>query len=86
VIVSEMPLRQFVARAAQLGWAGSTAPIAPSHGNWFALDCGVTDRVLLSVFLREGADVYRTYTTTAHELSRSTFLTGFLDPALDDQR
>ncbi len=62
VTVSNMPLAQIEAYKAQMGW---TLPFVSSHGTTFAADCGAGGGFMLSVFLSDGADVYRTYSTTA---------------------
>ena len=41
-----------------MGW---TLPFVSSHGTSFADDCGAGGGFMLSVFLRDGHDVYRTY-------------------------
>src|SRR5450432_3949213 len=54
--VSSMPLAQIEAYKARKGW---TMPFVSSHGTTFADDCGAR-YFMLSVFLRDGEDVYRT--------------------------
>jgi predicted dithiol-disulfide oxidoreductase (DUF899 family) len=78
VTVSDMPLAQIEAYKAQLGW---TLPFVSSHGTSFASDCrdGDGDGFLLSVFLRDGTDVYRTYSTTARGVDRLLFVNNILD-------
>jgi hypothetical protein len=58
------------------GW---TLPFVSSHGPAFAGDGGAGGGFLLSVFLRDGANVYRTYTTTGRGIDRLTFVTSVLD-------
>ena len=58
VTVSNMPLAQIEAYKARMGW---TLPFVSSHGTSFSADCGVGAGFMLSVFLRDGTDVYRTY-------------------------
>src|ERR1022692_4372601 len=58
--VSNMPLAQIEAYKARMGW---TVPFVSSHGTTFASDCGADGGFMLSLFLREGDDVYRTYST-----------------------
>jgi hypothetical protein len=41
-----------------MGW---TVPFMSSHGSSFSDDCGAGGGFVLSLFLRDGADVYRTY-------------------------
>jgi predicted dithiol-disulfide oxidoreductase (DUF899 family) len=50
-----------------------------SRGTTFADDCGAGGGFLLSVFLRDGEDVYRTYSTTSRGIDRLTFTTSVLD-------
>ena len=61
-VVSDMPLAQIEPYKAQMGW---TFPFVSSRGTSFSGDCGAGAGFLLSVFLRDGADVYRTYVTAA---------------------
>ncbi|MDQ1720483.1 MAG: hypothetical protein QOI26_217, partial [Pseudonocardiales bacterium] len=65
--VSNMPLSQIQAYKEQMGW---TLPFVSSHGTSFAEDCGADGGFMLSVFLRDGEDVYRTYSTTARGVDR----------------
>jgi len=67
---------QIEAYKARMGW---TVPFVSSHGTSFAADCGVSGGFLLSVFLRDGADVYRTYSTTARGVDRLLFVHNILD-------
>jgi predicted dithiol-disulfide oxidoreductase (DUF899 family) len=67
VTVSNMPLSQIEAYQADKGW---TVPFVSSHGSSFSDDCGAGEGFLLSVFLRDGEDVYRTYSTTARGVDR----------------
>ena len=61
VTVSNMPLAQIEAYQARMGW---TLPFVSSKGTTFADDCGAGGGFMLSVFLRDGDAVYRTYITT----------------------
>jgi predicted dithiol-disulfide oxidoreductase (DUF899 family) len=74
--VSEMPLAQIEGYKAQQGW---TLPFVSSRGTSFAKDCGVDGGFMLSVFLRDGTDVYRTYNTTSRGVDRLMFLHNILD-------
>jgi predicted dithiol-disulfide oxidoreductase (DUF899 family) len=74
--VSNMPLAQIQAYKAEQGW---TLPFVSSHGTSFADDCGVGGGFQLSVFLRDGADVYRTYSTTSRGVDRLVFTNHLLD-------
>jgi predicted dithiol-disulfide oxidoreductase (DUF899 family) len=76
VTVSNMPLAQIEAYKARMGW---TVPFVSSHGTSFADDCGAGGGFMLSVFLRDGADVYRTYSTTARGVDRLVFVNSILD-------
>jgi len=74
--VSNMPLAQMEGYWARQGW---TVPFASSHGTTFADDCGAGGGFMLSVFLRQGDDVYRTYSTTARGVDRLLFPNNVLD-------
>jgi predicted dithiol-disulfide oxidoreductase (DUF899 family) len=76
--VSNMPLGQLEEYRARKGW---TVPIASSRGTTFADDCGAGRGFMLSVFLRNGEDVYRTYSTTARGVDRLLFVNNILDLA-----
>jgi predicted dithiol-disulfide oxidoreductase (DUF899 family) len=76
--VSNMPLAQIEAYKARRGW---TLPFVSSHGTSFADDCGAGDGFSLSMFLRDGADIYRTYSTTARGVDRLLFVNNILDLA-----
>jgi len=78
VTASDMPLPQIEAYKAKRGW---TLPFVSSHGTSFSADCGVSGGFLLSLFLRDGADVYRTYSTTARGVDRVMFIHNILDLA-----
>jgi predicted dithiol-disulfide oxidoreductase (DUF899 family) len=74
--VSNMPLAQMEAYWARKGW---TMPFASSRDTTFANDCGAGTGFMLSVFLRTGEDVYRTYGTTARGVDRLLFVNNVLD-------
>ena len=76
--VSDMPLAQIEAYKARMGW---TLPFASSHGTSFSADCGAGEGFALSMFLRDGTDVYRTYSTTARGVDRLLFVNNILDLA-----
>jgi predicted dithiol-disulfide oxidoreductase (DUF899 family) len=76
VTVSNMPLAQIQAYKAQMGW---TLPFVSSHGTSFSADSGVGPGFMLSVFLRGGTDIYRTYTTTSRGVDRLMFRQNILD-------
>jgi predicted dithiol-disulfide oxidoreductase (DUF899 family) len=74
--VSTMPLDQIEKYKAQMGW---TMTFVSSFGTTFAEDCGAADGFMLSVFLRDGRDVFRTYATTARGVDRLLFVNNILD-------
>jgi predicted dithiol-disulfide oxidoreductase (DUF899 family) len=74
--VSNMPLAQIEAYKAEKGW---TLPFVSSHGSSFADDCGASGGFLLSVFLRDGEDIYLTYSTTSRGVDRLVFANHLLD-------
>ena len=76
VTVSNMPLAQIERYKARMGW---TVPFVSSHGTTFADDCGADGGFMLSVFLRDGEDVFRTYCTTARGVDRLLFVNNILD-------
>jgi predicted dithiol-disulfide oxidoreductase (DUF899 family) len=76
VTVSNMPLAQIEAYKARMGW---TVPFVSSHGTSFAQDCGAGGGFMLSVFLRDGERVYRTYNTTSRGVDRLVFTNSVLD-------
>jgi predicted dithiol-disulfide oxidoreductase (DUF899 family) len=75
VIVSDMPLEQIEAYKQRQGW---TMPFVSSRGTAFAADCGA-DYFMLSVFLRDGEKIYRTYSTTARGVDRLLFANNIMD-------
>lgn len=76
--VSDMPLAQFTAYAADRGWS---LPFASSHGTTFSADCGAGGGFLLSLFIRDGNEVFRTYSTTQRGVDRLVFANNILDLA-----
>jgi predicted dithiol-disulfide oxidoreductase (DUF899 family) len=74
--VSNMPLAQIESYQARMGW---TMPFVSSRGTSFADDCGVGGGFMLSTFLRDGDDIYRTYSTTARGVDRLLFTNNILD-------
>jgi predicted dithiol-disulfide oxidoreductase (DUF899 family) len=76
--VSDMPLAQIEGYKARMGW---TMPFASSHGTTFAADCGAGGGFMLSMFLRDGEDVYRTYSTNGRGVDRLMFVPNILDLA-----
>ena len=78
VTVSNMPLEQMRGYWDRMGW---TVPFASSHGTTFADDCDASRGFMLTLFLRDGDDVYRTYNTTARGVDRLLFVNNMLDLA-----
>jgi predicted dithiol-disulfide oxidoreductase (DUF899 family) len=76
VTVSNMPLAQIEGYKKKMGW---TMPFVSSHGTPFTDDTGAGSLFQLSVFLRDGDDVYRTYATTARGVDRLLFANNVLD-------
>jgi predicted dithiol-disulfide oxidoreductase (DUF899 family) len=76
--ISNMPLEQIERYKAQKGW---TMPFLSSHGTTFADDCGAGGGFMLTAFLRDGTNVYRTYNTTARGVDRVLFVNNMLDLA-----
>jgi predicted dithiol-disulfide oxidoreductase (DUF899 family) len=76
VTVSNMPIDQIQRYRATMGW---TVPFVSSRGNGFTEATGAGDLFQLSVFLRDGADVYMTYATTARGVDRLLFTNNILD-------
>jgi len=74
--VSTMPLAQIEAYKERMGW---TLPFFSSHGTTFASDCGADGGFMLTVFMRDVDDVYRTYNTTARGVDRLLFVNNILD-------
>lgn len=76
VTVSDMPLAQIEGYKARKGW---TVPFVSSRGTSFSQDCGAGGGFMLSVFLRDGDEIYRTYNTTARGVDRLLFVNNILD-------
>jgi predicted dithiol-disulfide oxidoreductase (DUF899 family) len=76
VTVSNMPLAQIEGYKKKMGW---TMPFVSSHGTPFTDDTGAGSLFQLSVFLRDGDDVYRTYATTSRGVDRLLFANNVLD-------
>ncbi|MFI9010134.1 DUF899 family protein [Actinosynnema sp. NPDC053489] len=76
VVASDMPLEQIERYKARMGW---TMPFVSSRGTSFAADCDAGGGFMLTAFLRDGDEVYRTYSTTARGIERLVFTTGVLD-------
>jgi predicted dithiol-disulfide oxidoreductase (DUF899 family) len=56
-------------------------PFVSSRGTSFSDDCGAGGLFGLSMFLRDGADVYQTYFTTNRGVDRLLFVNNMLDLA-----
>jgi predicted dithiol-disulfide oxidoreductase (DUF899 family) len=76
--VSDMPLEQMQRYWAENGW---DVPFYSSRGTTFSADSGAVGGFLLSLYLRDGEDVYRTYTTTQRGVDRLLFVNNLLDLA-----
>jgi len=76
VTVSDMPLSQIASFWQRMGW---TVPFYSSRGSAYSADCGAGGGFGLSVFLRDGDDVYRTYFTTGRGVDRLRFDFNTLD-------
>ncbi|MBM9503194.1 DUF899 domain-containing protein [Actinacidiphila acididurans] len=76
VTVSNMPLAQIEQYKEKMGW---TMPFVSSRGTSFSADCDAGNGFMLTVFLRDGDDVYRTYSTTARGIEKLVFSTGVFD-------
>lgn len=74
--ISNMPLLQIEDYKTRMGW---TLPFVSSRGTSFAADIGAGKGFALSVFLRDGEDVYRTYTTKSRGVDRLAFIHFILD-------
>ncbi|HET6988130.1 MAG TPA: DUF899 family protein [Kribbella sp.] len=76
--VSDMPLDQMAGYWKRMEW---TVPFASSAGTTFSADCGAGGGFLLNLFLRDGDDVYRTYSTGQRGVDRLLFVNNMLDLA-----
>lgn len=68
--MSNMPLEQIERATAERGW---TMPFYSSRGTTFAHDCGANGGFVLTAFLRDGDEVFRTYSTTQRGVDRLLF-------------
>ena len=64
-------------RPTRPGWVGPCHSCRRGHS--FSQDCGAGGGFMLSVFLRNDGDVYRTYATTARGVDRLLFVNNILD-------
>jgi predicted dithiol-disulfide oxidoreductase (DUF899 family) len=74
--VSNMPLDQIEGYKAVRQW---TMPFVSSRGTTFADDCGAGDGFLFSLFLRDGDEIFRTYSTTQRGVDRLLFSNNVAD-------
>src|SRR6266700_2727052 len=83
VLVSKAPLKSLQAYRKRMGW---TLPWFSSAGSDFNRDFGVTtsegETFGLSVFIRDGARVFRTYFTNGRGVEALGSVWTFLDPTL----
>lgn len=75
--VSEMPIEQIQDIKNREGW---TMPFVSSRGTTFYADSGV-EGFMLSVFLRDGDQIYRTWNTVSRGVDRLMFIHNILDIA-----
>lgn len=73
--ISDMPIEQIEEIKRREGW---TMPFVSSRGTSFFTDNGVVGFMLM-VYLRDGDDIYRTYTTGSRGVDRLMFLHNILD-------
>jgi predicted dithiol-disulfide oxidoreductase (DUF899 family) len=76
VTVSNMPLPQITALKQRMDWS---MPFVSSHGTSFSDDTGAGAGFGISVFLRDGDDIYQTYFTTRRGADRLRFDFNLLD-------
>lgn len=74
--VSTMPLAQIEAYKAARGW---TLPFVSSRGTTFSDDCGAGGGFRLSMFLRDGDEIFRTYDTGSRGVDRLLFTNSVKD-------
>jgi predicted dithiol-disulfide oxidoreductase (DUF899 family) len=75
-VVSDMPLAQIEEYKARKGW---TLPFVSSRGTTFKDDCEVGGGFRLSVFLKEGEQIFWTYYTTSRGVDRMLWDYSILD-------
>jgi predicted dithiol-disulfide oxidoreductase (DUF899 family) len=68
--VSDMPPEQIEGYRAERGWK---VPFYSSHGTSFSTDTGANGMFLLTMFLRDGDEIFRTYSTTRRGVDRLLF-------------
>jgi predicted dithiol-disulfide oxidoreductase (DUF899 family) len=74
--VSNMPLTQIEQAKADHSW---TVPFVSSRGTSFVEDCGGDGGFMLNAFVRDGENVYRTYSTNGRGVDRVLFVNNMLD-------
>ncbi len=74
--VSNMPIEQIDRVKVEHAW---TMPFHSSRGTSFSDDCGAGGGFLLNAFVRDGDDVYRTYSTTGRGVDRVLFANNITD-------
>ena len=77
--VSDMPVEQIERVKADKGW---TVPFYSSRGTSFSADCGAGEGFMLTMFLRDGDRVFRTYNTTQRGVDRLLFANNIPDLAV----
>jgi predicted dithiol-disulfide oxidoreductase (DUF899 family) len=77
--VSDMPLSQIEPYKAEKGW---TMPFVSSAGTSFSADCDADEGFMLTMFMRDGDDIFRTYNTTQRGVDRVLFANNILDLAV----
>ena len=75
-VVSTAPYAELAQLRERMEWR---VPFYSSAGNEFAADCGAGDGFGLSVFLRDGDRVFRTYFTTGRGVEQLGSVWSFLD-------
>jgi predicted dithiol-disulfide oxidoreductase (DUF899 family) len=75
-LVSPAPFAEIAPFKRRMGW---TVPWYSCHGSGFNSECGITTGFGLSVFLRDGDRVFRTYFTTSRGVDRLRFDFNLLD-------
>ena len=76
VLVSRAPIEKIERYRGRMGW---TVPWYSLAGNSFNDDCGVTTEFGLSVFIRDGDEVFRTYFTSGRAVEALGTNWSFLD-------
>jgi predicted dithiol-disulfide oxidoreductase (DUF899 family) len=76
VTVSDMPFEQLDAYRQQNGWDW---PFYSSRGTKFSADCGTDEGFGLTIFLRTGDDVFRTYFTNGRGVDHMLYDYNVLD-------